>query len=298
MTKPFNKPTESEKRLKMLIFGKAGAGKTRFSLNFPSPSVVDTEKGTVHYGKEFDFEVIHTSNPDDIMETVNWLLTNKHDYKTFIFDSFTVYYSALQDKYADIFLTREKKSAGFKFEYYKFQPNDYPIVKRGYHKLMRMIDRLDMNVICITHEKDEYADGGFMQKTGDKTFDGEKSLEHYFDTVVHLQKTKDGKYLATQKKDRTGKLPDKTFEINYEIFAKAFGEESLNKESTPIALATELQVVTLQNYTATLKLKPEMVRQALAKYGVESWGELKEEIAEEIISKFNKMHQNQNQESR
>jgi RecA-family ATPase len=41
----FKKPTKEDKRLKMLLFGDSGTGKTVTSLYFPSPAVADMEHG-------------------------------------------------------------------------------------------------------------------------------------------------------------------------------------------------------------------------------------------------------------
>ena len=39
------KPATVEKRLKMLLFGKAGVGKTTAAIQFPKPYLIDTERG-------------------------------------------------------------------------------------------------------------------------------------------------------------------------------------------------------------------------------------------------------------
>ena len=54
----FKKAETQADRLKMYIYGEAGTGKTVTSLQFPNPAVIDTEKGTTHYGKFFDFHKI------------------------------------------------------------------------------------------------------------------------------------------------------------------------------------------------------------------------------------------------
>lgn len=39
------KPTAIQKRLKALFYGAAGVGKTTAAISFPSPYLIDTEKG-------------------------------------------------------------------------------------------------------------------------------------------------------------------------------------------------------------------------------------------------------------
>ena len=210
---PFQKAETIEKRPKILLIGGEGTLKTRTSLSFPCPVVFDMEKGTTLYGNEFNFHVTHTTDPTIVMDGVSWLLTNKHNYKTVIIDPITVYWSALQAKWQNIFLEHEKKSAGFKFEYYRIQPSDWGLVKGELKKLIRNLTMLDMNVIITAHKKKMYSEatGDFMKVIGD-TFDGEKSLPHLFDTVIMVRKD-GGKYIAECLKDRTHKLPDK-FELS------------------------------------------------------------------------------------
>ena len=51
----FTQAEKESKRLKMYIFGESGTGKTVTSLKFPSPVMIDAEKGSDFYGSEFDF---------------------------------------------------------------------------------------------------------------------------------------------------------------------------------------------------------------------------------------------------
>ena len=45
MTLRGKKPESVEKRLKLLMYGTAGVGKTTAAISFPAPYLIDTERG-------------------------------------------------------------------------------------------------------------------------------------------------------------------------------------------------------------------------------------------------------------
>ena len=49
-TGPFQPAASSDRRLKLLLWGDSGVGKTTLALQFPHPAVIDLEGGTEHYG--------------------------------------------------------------------------------------------------------------------------------------------------------------------------------------------------------------------------------------------------------
>ena len=283
---PFIKAVGGQTRLKVLVFGDMGTWKTRMGLHLPSPTVIDMEHGTDIYANEFDFYVKHTIDPDECMGAVNWLLNNKHDYRTFIHDSITIYWAALQDKFSSIFAHRNRGKAGDKIEYYDIQPSDWKVIKAEFKRYLRKILKLDMNVWVTAHQKKLYADGDFMKVIGD-TFDGEKGLGYMFDIVLQSF-TKGGEPYAKALKDRTFKLPKGDFEFKYEVIAKCFGEDSLNRKAEYIPLATSTQIHELKNwYVNALFLIDEPKRfKLLSRYEVETEEDLTQTQAKEILDKF------------
>ena len=227
---PFQKAKGAGKRLKLLLWGDSGAGKTVLALQFSKPVVIDTEGGTDLYSDAFDFDVMKTTEPDEIMSAVDWLLANRHDYRTLIIDPVTVYWESLQKKWSDIFLRRNRGSKGFKYEYYDLQVKDWLTVKAEFKELVRKLIALDMNVIVTAREKTKYKDGSFMQAVGE-TFDGEKSLPYLFDIVLRLHVDQKGRHMATALKDRSNRLPKEEFECKYEVFEKLYGKRYLNRKA-------------------------------------------------------------------
>lgn len=218
---PFAPASKTEKKIKLLLWGDAGSGKTRLSLQFPKPVVIDMERGTDFYGEEFDFDVRHMTDANDVAAAVEWLQNNEHDYETLVIDPITIYWEALQTKWSNIFLKRHPNSKGHKDEFYEFQVKDWIIIKQEFKELCRRLIDLDMHVIVTARQKTKYAESGFMQAIGE-TFDGEKSLPYLFDTIVRMWKSKD-KFIGMMVKDRTNSLSEKPFKANFKIFRQAFG---------------------------------------------------------------------------
>ena len=304
-TSPFQEAKEIGKRFKALIWGESGVGKTVLALQFPKPVVIDTEGGTDLYGDEFKFEVKKTTNPDEIIAAVDWLLTNRHEFRTLIVDPITVFWEALQHKWSDIFLRRKKSGKGFHYEFYDLQAKDWLTIKSEWKEFIRKLISLDMNVIVTAREKDKYAESSgtdFMRVVGE-TFDGEKSLPYMFDIVIRMYLDEKGRRMASVLKDRSNHLPTGNFECKYEEFEKLFGKKYLTKKSTPAAptpeeikpiappappvpLSLEELHIKVKGLIGGFKLTPEQIQKRLAAYGATSIENLTAEAAEVIISKL------------
>ena len=218
---PFQAATSMGKRLKLFIWGDSGVGKTTLALQFPNPVLIDLEGGADLYGDKFAFSVMRASTADEVTTAVEWLAQNPHGYETLVIDPISVYWDALQKKWSDIFLRRNKGSRAHKHEFYEFQPRDWMTMKAEFKHLIRSLIALDMNVIVTARQKVQYADGAFMRAIGE-TFDGEKSLPYLFDVVVRLHRDEKGRYLGRCLKDRSGVLPVDDFESSYERFRSWF----------------------------------------------------------------------------
>lgn len=282
---PFQKARSLDKRLKLFLWGDSGVGKTTLALQFPTPVVIDLEGGADLYGESFDFDVLRASTADEVMEAARWLLTHPHGYRTLVIDPVTVYWDALQKKWSDIFLRRNKGSKGFKFEFYDLQPRDWMTVKAEFKDVIRTLIALDMNVIVTARQKVQYADGGFMKAIGE-TFDGEKSLPYLFDTIVRLSRDDKGRFLGECLKDRSNRLPLGEFECSYARFEELFGKKTLARQARPTAFATDEQKRQIREHIARFEMTPEQVTRRLAAYDADSLDELTEENARVILTKF------------
>jgi len=282
---PFQKAATLEKRLKLFLYGDSGAGKTTLLLHFPDPVVADMEGGTDLYGDVFDFGVLHATTVEELVAAIDWLLENKHQYKTLAIDPITILWDMLQKKWSDIFLRRNKGSKGHKHEFYDLQVKDWLTIKGEFKEIIRKLIALDMNVIVTAREKTKYKEGSFMVAVGE-TFDGEKSLPYMFDTIVRMYVDDKGRHMGLCLKDRSNKLPKEEFECSYSVFEKAFGKQYLNKKPKPIQYATQAQKDTIGKYIEQFGMTDEQVAKRLAAYEAEGLDDLTAENAKIIISKF------------
>jgi hypothetical protein len=282
---PFQRAGTRNKRLKLFLWGDSGVGKTTLALQFCKPVVIDLEGGTELYGEAFGFDVLHASTADEVMEAVDWLLKNRHDYRTLIIDPITIYWDALQKKWSDIFLRRNKGSKGYRHEFYDLQPKDWMTIKAEFKEFIRTLIALDMNVVVIAREKTKYKQGSFMTAIGE-TFDGEKSLPYLFDTIVRLYKDDQGRHMGRCLKDRSNKLPRADFECSYQIFENLFGKDNLSRQAQPIEYATEEQKAKISNYIKEFSMTPAQVSKRLATYDADNLDTLTKENADLIINKL------------
>ena len=266
----FTTPTKENKKWKGLIYGAEGTRKTRFTLTLPKPVTLDLEKGTVEYSEEFDFKVKHIVTADDVMLAVDYLLSNDHDFSTLIIDPVTVYWSALQKKWTEIFFNRKKSGAGYKIDFYELQIGDWLVIKSEFKAFLRKISMLDMNVVFTAHEKPEYAETGTMVKTGEYLPDCEKSLPYFFDTVLRFTKDKEDDTIIYTCKDRSGKLP-KSFRLDGDTFAKCTGISG--DKAKPVVMITEAQLEDLKGTEVMLisndkyKITPDAWNKKIRTYG-------------------------------
>lgn len=286
---PFIKAETKERRLKLLLWGEPGTGKTVTSLQFPNPVVIDLEKGTELYGNDFKFDVQSTNDADRCMFYVDWLLANKHDYRTLIIDPITVYWAAVQDKYRAIFMERKQGSKGFKIDFYEFQRNDWNTMKSEYKRFTRKLIKLDMNIIVTAHQKTKFAEDGSMTSLGD-TFDSEKKTGHDFDCIIQTY-VKDNEFWARVYKQRAysaDRLLPKEFPLSYEPFAQYLGDNNLNRKSEPTPLATPEQVQKIRDWylNASAPVGVTGVQKLLRRYDVSTEEDLTEVQATEILGKF------------
>lgn len=281
---PFQQAAASQRRLKLLLWGDSGSGKTTTALQFPAPAVIDLEGGTEHYGSDFDFSVLKTTTADEIAMAIDWLQSEDHEFRTLVIDPITLYWDALQKKWSDIFLRRNKGSKGHHLEYYALQAKDWMTIKAEHKELVRKLIQLDM--IVTARQKTLYADQGFMRAVGE-TFDGEKSLPYLFDTILRLYRDENGRFMAENLKDRTNKLPRGHFEISYQVLEDRLGKDALGRKSVPQQLALPEQIDALRRRIAAHQISPDVVQQRLAAYGADSLESLTQQNADIILSKLN-----------
>lgn len=274
------KPEEAEARKpKIVIFGKAGVGKTWASIDFPLVYYVDAEGGATrdeyknklreakagYYGVEQG-----AGDFDDVLEEVKALATEEHPYKTLVIDSFTkIFLNEVAKEHERLNAEKLKDEYG---------ASKKPAVRKS-RQLVNWLGKLDMNVILVCHEKQLYEGGeavGF-------TFDGYEKLDYELDLVMRIVKTG-----ATRKafivKSRLKNFPEgNAFEWSYNKFSEMYGRDVIERESTQITLITPDQKARLEELLDIVKIEPDWLDKALARARVSDFSELSTEQAQKLI---------------
>ena len=130
-----------------------------------------------------------------------------------------------------------------------------------------------MNVIITSHQKDVYGAG--FSKVG-VTYDSMKGEDYLYDIVFHIiQKGKER--IAETIKERAipgkQKFPEQ-FVWSYENFLKFYGADIIQKEATPVDLATNEQVSRVLMLVEALKIDQATIDKWMAKCDCESFDEM------------------------
>ncbi len=226
---PFHPAEAVVPKVKALVFGAAGVGKTYFSLTSPGRiAMIDTEGGTAFYARRAGthglshFDVLPTKTYRDVQAAVAYIASNPDAYGTLVIDPVTVIYEVLQDaaliKRAEV---NRRKNRGGDPDDTDLEMLDWGRIKRAYKALMTELGNLPVHVIVTAREKAEQErQHGEVVTVGQKA-DAEKSTGYYFDTILRLVPTATGRE-AIILKDRTG-IHALNARIQEPTFASLFG---------------------------------------------------------------------------
>lgn len=270
-------PKEAEPtKPKILIFGKAGVGKTFTSLDFPTSYYYDTEGGANrnHYTDKLKKAGGKYMGPEHgaldaatLIEQIQALATEEHPYKTLIIDSITKIYNTI--------IAAEAEKLGSKDA---FGASKKPAIA-WMRRLLNWVARLDMNVIFISHEKTNWVDG----ESEGVTFDVWEKLEYELDLSLHIQKRGDSRVAVPRKSRLIGFAEGVAFPWSYDEFATRYGKDVIERKSKTIELATEQQLAQLKLLLENVKMSDEEIQKWFNKAKVEKWEEMSTETIEKCI---------------
>ena len=201
-----------KKSLKILLFGGYGSGKTHFALKAtPGYTLIfDAESGAdLFEGREgFDFDYwldddgLKTASIKELNKAIDYLQSDEGSkkYKTFIIDPISDIWDSIQEQrseYKDIKAKEKGKDVANRneAELESFNVKDWGDMKRIYKGMMLRLKNLPQNVFLIAREKEisETKPDGSLIRTGEYTYDAEKSTGHAVDFSIRLvfdEKTK------------------------------------------------------------------------------------------------------------
>ncbi len=279
-----------QKKPKILIFGKPGVGKTYNSLDFPRPYYIDTENGAslsayikklkksngAYLGPEegsLDFEVL--------ISQIKALTIEDHPYQTLVIDSLSKIFNS--------YVSDEAERLGSKDA---FGASKKPAVAYM-RRIINWISRIDMNVILICHEKNEWGLNGSGERVEiGSTFDCWEKLGYELDLSLEILKAGPARK-AKIKKSRLEEFPETDiFDWSYDNFASKYGKMIIEAPCSKIILATKEQVAEIKNLLEIIKTPEGQEEKWLKSCQVDSWEEMSTDTIKKFIDQINKIYLN------
>lgn len=264
---------------KLLIYGKAEAGKTFGSLGFPKVYYFDTESGATrsHYKEKLiasggQYFGVEEGSQDfkTIIDEMQTLATIEHPYKTVVIDSITKIYN--------IEIGKEAVRLGDKDA---FGASKKPAINLM-RQLISWIDRIDMNVVLISHERALWSD----QKQIGVTFDGWEKLEYELDLCFNIVRQGDSRKAYVRKSRLLEFESGSSFDWSYDEFAKKYGKSIMETAPKQIILATAEQLVEFAKLKEMVKIPEGQDDKWLTWAKAESFSEMDTEKMDKIINQL------------
>jgi DNA polymerase III delta prime subunit len=267
----FITPNKQNKRLKLMLYGPAGVGKTTAAIQFPNPAIIDTERGAendqyVDLIKSKGGAILQTSSFDEVIGQIRALASNTHSFRTLVIDPVTTVYETLADQW--------KRRVGDAFFKHRTEASN------DWKRLCRLAETLDMNVVLTAHSKNEWSNG---EMTGRQVYDGPKGADYWLDLLIQVER-KEGKRYGLPTKSRIETIPvDEPFEFSYDAIANMYGRDVLERDAVAIQFATEEQVAEIEERLSKRSDGEELYGKMLTKNKVASFSDIQAETAERIL---------------
>lgn len=218
MSNPFKNAEEVQKKLKVLVYGASGSGKTMFALGFPGRvAVIDTEGGTELYGGRSDvqpFDVLRSKTFKEIMAALAFIeADNGKTYQTVVLDPITVVWQILIEAAGEY--TNTKGNRPLVTGDGGINNRGWGVIKQRVNALYARLTNLPVHVVVTSRLKDQY------DKRGDDLIkigvapDAEKNAPYLFDVVIRLEANEAGHRRAIIEKDRSNTLKPTINNITY-----------------------------------------------------------------------------------
>lgn len=236
MSNPFSPAAAITPRLKSLIYGGPGVGKSRLSVDTAiklaavegkRAAAISMEGGLEYLpAMGFDFDVLSTKSYSDTIAAVDFLLSAQGArlYGAIVIDPITILYQIVQEAQQDIVERRAVRK--------KLDPNEQAVGFREWGKIKQQMDKLatrlvnaPQHVLVTAREAVEYEQAGNNLKAVGFKAEGHKSWPFLFDFVGRMTVVR-GKRVLTVDKDRfaqVGGVGQAVEDPTAEMFAFAAG---------------------------------------------------------------------------
>jgi len=263
-------------KIKMLVYAKSGVGKTWLAMDFPKPYYIDVEGGARlrHYQDKLKAVGGAYMGVEDgaldfatVLEQVQALATEKHDYKTLAIGSITKLYQSA--------IAQEAERLGDKDAFGASKKPAIAYMRR----LVNWVQRLDMNVLFEAHEGTEWGlVNGQRQEIG-SIADVWDKLIYELDLTLRLEKRGTSRVAVVRKSRLVGFPEGDSFPSEYAEFATRYGKDFMEAAPKVITLATVDQVAEIKRLLEVVKVDEKQVEKILSRAQADTWEELNEEQA-------------------
>lgn len=241
MSKLKAKPPELVKpgKIKAVLFGPSGVGKTTLALSFPAPYYYDVEGGA--NGPQYR-QLLQASGgaymgPEDgtlhgetLIEQMQALATEKHPYKTLIIDSLTKLFQTM--------VANEAERLGEKDAFGASKKPAVALMRR----IVMWASRLDMNIWFVCHEAAEWGMVNGQRTEVGRIPDVWEKLVYELDLSIQAVRRGPAR-IAIVKKSRLVGFPDASeFKLDFAEFAARHGKEVVEADAMPVVLALPTQI--------------------------------------------------------
>jgi hypothetical protein len=204
----FTKATPVSKKLKILIYGASGTGKTLAALSFPRPAVVDAENGTDLYAGRAgmpEFSVLRIKTFEELQKAISYIQADKgKSFDTLVIDSVSVFYDVQKEAAAK---TAKDNELGYR---------EWAKINNRMVYLYNTLTNLPVHIVCIAREAVEYeTKNGNLTKVGTKP-DADKRLVYMFDFIIRMTADHGGEVVKSRGAGNIKTMP----QVNWQAFAK------------------------------------------------------------------------------
>ena len=266
---------------KVLIYGREGIGKTWFALQFPSVYFIDAEGGA---SRQHYTDLLETAGGvymgpsqgaldfETVIEQVQALAKEHHDYKTLVIDSATKIFNTAVAEEAE--RLGDKNAFGA----------DKKAAVQYMRRLVVWLMRLDMSVVLTAHEKDVWGMVGGKREAIGVGPDCWDKLPYELDLTINVMKHGPRRIGKIGKSRLLGFPESETFDFTYDEFAERYGKDVIDAESKPLVLATPEQVAEIDRLLNIVKLPEGQAEKWLSAASAETWADVDEDKAAKVIA--------------
>ena len=140
-----NELTQSKIKLKGLIYGQPGIGKTSLALSSPKPLLIDFDNGLRRVAKQYQTDSVQIESYQNLLDILNEDISN---YETIVIDTLGKMIDRIADWLA-ISNPKVKQADG------QLSMKGWGNVKAEFQRLLKLLESKNKSVIFIAHEKEE-----------------------------------------------------------------------------------------------------------------------------------------------